>query len=64
MLRTVPNGDRDGRWSQGLVVLTLLVSLACGGAGVDPRDHVIDLRNHFLVGSFLPSETPLEGRTG
>ena len=62
MRPTVSKRDREDRWSQGLVALTFLVSFACAGAGVDPLDQVIDLRNHFLVGSFLPSETPLEGR--
>ena len=41
---------------KSLVALTLSVSVACGGSGLNQHDRVIDLREAFLIGSFPPSE--------
>lgn len=51
------SGERwAGFASECAVFLVLLVSLGCGAEPANPPGQIIDLRDGFLAGSFLPAE--------
>ena len=57
-------GERcDGFASGCALFLVLLVSLGCGADPVATHGQAVDLRDDFLAGSFLPSESATGGST-